>query len=326
MAVDLRTAECYPARPTDYCTRAAAAEPDGVGHCPTWLAFLTRVTGGDTDMQAYLQRVAGYCLTGHTFEHALFFLYGTGANGKSVFVNTLAGAMGDYAVTAPMDTFIENRNERHPTEIAMLRGARLVTASETQAGRYWNEALIKVLTGGDRIRARFMRQDFFEFTPQFKLMISGNHKPALRNIDEAIRRRLHLIPFTVTIPQNERDPELFDKLKREWGGILQWAINGTMEWRKARLGQPEAVRRATDEYLDAEDDVQSWLGECCMQDAAARAGASDLYGSWKRWADRTGRVGGAGSQKALSQALLDKGYQQQRLRTGMVFFGLRVAL
>ena len=195
MTINLITGKPTPHIPTDYCTKVAGAQPDGIGHCPRWRTFLDQVTGGDTELAAYLQRVAGYCLTGHTSEHALFFLYGTGANGKSVFVNTLAGIMGDYAVTAPMDTFTESRNERHPTEIAMLRGARLVTASETQAGRNWNEALIKVLTGGDRVRARFMRQDFFEFTPQFKLMISGNHKPALRNVDEAIRRRLHLIPF-----------------------------------------------------------------------------------------------------------------------------------
>ena len=160
MTVDLITGKARAPLPTEYCTKVAAAEPDGIGCCPRWGTFVNHVTGGDMELAAYLQRVAGYCLTGHTSEHALFFLCGTGANGKSVFVNTLAGMMGDYAVTAPMDTFVESRNERHPTEIAMLRGARLVTASETQSGRNWNEALIKVLTGGDRVRARFMRQDF----------------------------------------------------------------------------------------------------------------------------------------------------------------------
>ena len=147
----------------------------------------------------YLRRVAGYCLTGLTTEHALFFLWGTGANGKSVFVKTLAGIMGDYAVTAPMTTFVVTRSEQHPTNLAMLRGARLVVATETEAGQRWAEARIKMMTGGDRIAARFMRGDFFEFTPQFKLVIVGNHRPSLRGVDEAIRRRLHLIPFTVTI-------------------------------------------------------------------------------------------------------------------------------
>ncbi|MCT7375735.1 phage/plasmid primase, P4 family [Chelativorans salis] len=321
--MSLITGEQYAPNPQDYCTKCAAVEPDG-GNCPLWRTFLARVTDGDIELQGYLQRVAGYCLTGHTSEHAIFFLYGLGANGKSVFVNTLVGMMGDYAMTAPMDTFIESKHDRHPTELAMLRGARLVAASETQAGRHWNEARIKALTGGDRIQARFMRGDFFEFTPTFKLMISGNHKPALRNVDEAMRRRLHLIPFTVTIPPEERDPDLPEKLKAEWPAILQWAIDGTIEWRRNGLNPPESVTKATAEYLEAEDDIQSWLGECCMEEPTAQAGSSELYASWKSWAERTGRVGGAGSQKVFSQALLDKGYQQQHQRTGRVFFGLRV--
>src|SRR5262249_34565131 len=150
----------------------------------------------------------GYALTGSTREHALFFLYGPGANGKSVFMNTVAAIVGDYAKTAPVDTFIEATHERHPTDLAGLMGARLVTASETQKGRRWDEAKVKTLTGGDKIAARFMRGDFFEYAPQFKLVISGNHKPSLRNVDEAIRRRFHLVPFTVTIPEQERDRDL----------------------------------------------------------------------------------------------------------------------
>jgi putative DNA primase/helicase len=322
MTVNLRTGERYKPRPEDYMTKCAAVSPGS--ECPLWHAFLERVTAGDVDLQEYLQRVAGYCLTGHTSEHAIFFLYGTGANGKSVFVNTLVGMMGDYAITAPMEIFIESRTDRHPTELAMLRGARLVVANETQAGRNWNEARIKALTGGDRIPARFMRGDFFEFTPQFKLMISGNHKPALRNVDEAMRRRLHLVPFNVTIPVAERDLDLAEKLKGEWSGILQWAIDGTLEWRRNGLQPPEAVQNATADYLQAEDDILSWVADCCAEEAIARTGCSELYASWKDWAERTGRKGGAGSQKAFSQALEDKGYTKHRTRTGMVFFGLRL--
>jgi putative DNA primase/helicase len=257
MTVNLLTGERYAPRPEDFMTRCAAVAPRG--SCPLWLRFLNRVTDGDRDLQHYLQRVAGYCLTGRTSEHAMFFLYGTGANGKTVFTSTLAGMMGDYAIAAPMELLIETKTDRHPTELAMLRGARLVIASETQAGRNWNEARIKALTGGDKIVARFMRGDFFEFIPQFKLMISGNHKPTLRNVDEAIRRRLHLIPFTVTIPPEERDRDLADKLRAEWPGILQWAIDGSLEWRRVGLLPPEAVQHATEDYLQAEDDVLSWF-------------------------------------------------------------------
>jgi putative DNA primase/helicase len=289
-----------------------------------WRTFLKRVTADDVDLQNYLQRVAGYCLTGHTSEHAIFFLHGTGANGKSVFVNTLVGMMGDYAITAPMEVFVESKTDRHPTELAMLRGARLVVASETQAGRHWNEARIKTLTGGEKIPARFMRGDFFEFTPQFKLMISGNHKPSLRNVDEAMRRRLHLIPFTVTISVKERDKRLADKLKAEWPGILQWATDGCLEWRRVGLQPPEAVQRATQDYLENEDDILLWVIDRCVEEAVARTSSSELYASWKDWAEKTGRKGGAGSQKVFSQALQDKGYQKDKTRKGMVFFGLRV--
>ena len=182
------------------------------------------MTDGDHELVAFLQRVAGYALTGSTSAHALFFLYGTGANGKSVFVNTVAGILGDYHRTAPIETFTASSHERHPTDLAGLRGARLVTAVETEEGRRWAESRIKALTGGDKIAARFMRQDFFEFTPQFKLLIAGNHKPGLRSVDEAIRRRFNLIPFAVTIPDEERDENLTDNLKAEWPGILAWMI------------------------------------------------------------------------------------------------------
>jgi putative DNA primase/helicase len=179
---------------------------------------LRRITAGDDRLVSYLQRAFGYALTGNVREHALFFGYGTGANGKGVTLNTLAGILGDYHESAPIETFTASSGDRHPTELADLRGARLVTATETEEGRRWAESRIKMLTGGDRVKARFMRQDFFEYNPQFKLFITGNHKPSLRSVDEAIRRRFHLIPFTVTIPPEQRDPDLAEKLKTEWPG------------------------------------------------------------------------------------------------------------
>jgi putative DNA primase/helicase len=271
----------------------------------------------------YLQRVAGYCLTGLTSEHVLFFLYGTGANGKSVFVETLAGVLGDYAVAAPMETFVETLHDRHPTELAMLRGARLVTASETQSGRRWNEARIKQLTGGDKIAARFMRQDFFEFTPQFKLMISGNHKPSLRNVNEAIRRRIHLVPFTVTIPPAERDRDLAEKLKAEWPGIMAWAVQGALAWRKQGLNPPPAVIDATNEYLASEDAIGLWLEECTVQDPNGWEKSTALFGSWKAWAEKAGER--IGSQKAFSQTLEERGLGKRRGNTGSQgFTGIRL--
>ena len=208
--VDLRTGRKRANDRADRMTKITTATPGG--DSPQWMAFLSDVTGGDADLQVYLQRMVGYCLTGVTSAHALFFLYGTGANGKSVFANVISTILGDYAATASMDTFVETRGDRHPTDLAGLRGARFVTAIETEQGRRWAESKVKNLTGGDKISARFMRQDFFEYTPQFKPVIVGNHKPAIRNIDEAMKRRMHMIPFTVTIPPERRDGRLTEKL------------------------------------------------------------------------------------------------------------------
>ena len=211
--------------------------------------------------------MVGYCLTGVTSEHALFFLYGTGANGKSVFVSTLAAILGDYATIAAMDMFMATTGDRHPTDMAGLRGARMVSSIETEQGRRWAESKLKALTGGDRITARFMRQDFFEFTPQFKLLVAGNHKPAIRNVDEAMRRRLHMIPFTVTIPPAKRDQRLQDRLLAERDGILAWAVQGCLEWQRVGLRPPAAVKAATDEYFEAEDALGRWMAEGCVRGA-----------------------------------------------------------
>ena len=286
------------------------------GDCPIWLQFLDEVTGGDKELQAYLQRMVGYALTGSTREHALFFLYGTGANGKLVFVNTLATILGDYATNAPMDTFMETRTDRHPTDMAGLRGARFVAAIETEQGRRWAESKVKNLTGGDKIAARFMRQDFFEFFPQFKLFVAGNHKPAIRNIDEAMKRRLHLIPFTITVPPEKRDKHLQQKLLAERDGILAWAVQGCLEWQRiGRLDPPQQVLDATEEYFEAEDALGRWLEERCVIEANAKSLTAELFSDWKQWADSAGEF--IGSQKRFSDLLLTRGIEKWRNTTGL---------
>ena len=281
-----------------------------------------RITGGDTQLGAFLARVLGYALTGTTDEHAIFFSYGTGANGKSVLTRTAAGIFGAYHVTAPIETFTASKNDRHPTDLAGLRGARLVTATETEEGRRWAESRIKTLTGGDKIAARFMRQDFFEYEPQFKLLIAGNHKPALRAVDEAIRRRFHLIPFTVTIPPDERDPELTERLRSEWPGILNWIIEGCLEWQARGLDPPEAVRAATAAYLDSEDAIAAWIDECGERDPSAWESSANLFASWKTWAEKAGEY--VGSQKRLAQCLENHGLRPHRKPNGRGLLGLRL--
>ena len=328
--VDLRDGEYRLHNPADYITKITGTAPDPSQPIPHWLAFLDRVTGGDAELIAFLQRVAGYCLTGSTSEHALFFLYGTGANGKSTFLNAITGAIGDYCRTAPIETFTASPSDRHPTDLAGLRGARLVTAVETEEGRRWAESKIKTLTGGDKIAARFMRQDFFEYTPQFKLLIAGNHKPGLRSVDEAIRRRLHLIPFTITIPAEERDPGLPDKLKAEAPGILNWMIGGCLQWQQIGLAPPKVVTDATAAYLEAEDAMAAWIADCCQLDPNAWARTIDLFASWSAWAQKAGEY--VGAQKKFVERLESRpGISAKRQRYGgsdnpqRGFLGLRLS-
>lgn len=319
--VCLRTGELLPSNPQSYATKITAVAPSGDG-CPTWLKFLDRVTGSDAELVAYLQRVCGYALLGVVLEHALVFLYGTGGNGKSVFVNTVSAILGSYAQAAPMTTFAESAGNQHPTDLAMLRGARLVTATETEEGQRWAAAKIKLLTGGDVVSARFMRQDFFEFKPQFTLVISGNHKPGLRSVDEAMRRRLHLVPFTQTIPAKERDPNLPNALKAEWPAILTWMIEGCLAWRSMGLKPPPVVASATEDYLGDEDVMGQWLEEATEPAFEAFETTTALHDDYRAWAERTGeRFLGT---KRFSQALEERGLQRHRKGTGKGFTGRRL--
>jgi putative DNA primase/helicase len=310
----------HPHRREDYCTKITAVSADRECPIPIFLHFLDTIFAGDTELVNYIQTVLGYCLTGETREHAMFFGYGTGANGKSVLLSTVAGIMGDYAKTAHVDTFTITGSNQHPTDVAGLMGARLVICPEVEQGRRWAEAKIKSLTGGDRISARLMRQDFFEFTPQFKLFITGNHKPGLRNVDEAMRRRFHLIPFTVTIPEKDRDPLLAEKLKAEWPGILQWMIDGSRRWHAEGLQRPAAVENATREYLEAEDTLLAWIEDRCTCARNLETQASTLFASWKAWTELTGEF--TGTAKAFAEKLALHGFEKRHSRTGKMYRGL----
>lgn len=262
VTVDLRTGAARAPLVSDMITNRTAVAPAATVDCPVFLRFLDETTGSDAGFVRFLQQIAGYCLIGDTREHAFFFLYGLGGNGKSVFLNTVCGVLGEYATTAAMDTFTASKHERHPTELAMLRGARLVTATETEEGRRWAESLIKSLTGGDPISDRFMRQDFFTFRPVFKLLFAGNHKPTLRIVDEASRRRFNIFPFTRQ-PSNP-DPHLEIRLKAEWPGILRWLIDGALDWQRHGLIHPAVVTDETAEYFDSQDSFGQCLEDRCV--------------------------------------------------------------
>lgn len=311
--VDLRTGRLNAPAPEQGITKLAAVPPADRADCPLWLAFLTEACGGDGDVVAFLRRWCGYCLTGDTREHALIFLYGPGGNGKSVFLNTVARIIGAYATTAAMDTFTSSKGDKHPTELALLRGARMVSASETEEGRAWAEARIKQMTGGDPITARFMHKDFFTYRPSFKLTIVGNHAPALANVDDAARRRFNIVPF-VHKPVNP-DRQLEDKLVAEWPAILRWMIDGTGEWLRNGLQQPESVRAATADYFSEQDMVAQWLAEDCTLTPANPTHFEtndELFKSWTDFAHAAGET--VGSKKAMAPRLRRHGLRDKSIK------------
>jgi putative DNA primase/helicase len=284
--VDLKTGELYPAEQSDHITKQTAIAAADRADCPQWLAFLAQATRDDQAVVGFLRRWFGYTLTGITREHALLFAFGTGGNGKGVCMHTVAGIMGDYAVNAAMDSFTASKGEKHPTDMAMLAGARMVLTTEVDEGQTWAEARLKSLTGGDPVTARFMRRDFFTFLPAFKLTVSGNHKPALRNVDEAARRRFNLAPF-IHKPMTP-DKLLSEKLKAEWPGILRWMIEGCLEWQRIGLQQPEAVKLATEEYFEAQDVIGKWMAERCIIHSTLEIKPGLLLADCRQWTATNG--------------------------------------
>lgn len=324
VTVDLRTGKLRPADPADGITKLTAVAPAERADCRLWLKFLAEATGGDGELIQFVRQWCGYSLTGITREHALVFVYGPGGNGKSVFLNVLTGILGDYAATAAMDAFTASHNDKHPTDLAMLRGARLVTASETEDGRAWAESRIKQMTGGDPITARFMRMDFFTYQPQFKLTIVGNHKPALRNVDEAARRRFNIVPFTRKPAQPDR--ELEEKLKAEWPGILRWMIDGCLDWQAQGLKRPTSVVEETESYFADQDLLGHWIQEACdaeLGNPYKSEPSGALYASWGAFAKASGED--APSRRAFTDELKKRGFEPDKGAKGArIIRGIRL--
>lgn len=321
--VDLRTGNLRPANPNDHITRLTAVSPTDTADCPTWLGFLDDAARGDQGLIRFLQQWCGYCLTGDTREQALCFAFGKGGNGKGVFVRTLSGIMKDYALAAAMETFTASRQDRHSTEIASLRGARLVTASETQEGRSWNAQRIKELTGGDVMRARFMRQDEFEFLPVLKLLFTGNSKPGLSTVGDAEKRRFNLLPFDNK--PLKPDQRLEEKLKPEWPGILRWFIEGCLDWQKNGLIRPQSVQIATAEYFADQDVFSQWLEDTCDVDpdnGEFFEPQASLFRSWSEYAAAAGER--AGDMAQMAEALQRNSIPRKRTKVARGFSGIRL--
>ena len=322
--VELRTGELRTAQRADNITKLAAVTPAEPGtDAPIWRSFLERIFRTEPEIVPFLQRAAGYALTGKTTEHKLLFAFGTGRNGKGVFFNTLGKLMGDYSSDAASSTFLESNMESHSTDLAVLEGSRLVTASELPPGKAWNGELIKKMTGDDPITARRMRQDSTTFYPQFTLMISGNHMPSFRGIDEATRARVLLIPFRETIPADERDPDLKEKLEAEWPAILRWAIDGAVEWQRIGLCPPAAVEAASEQYLDDEDELGQFVSECLAGEPDGFVPLKEIYETFKEWSMERG-TRAPWQYKAFTQALRERGFHLKKRTAGQGILGYKL--
>ena len=322
--LDLRTGELRQHNRRDYMTKLCPVEFDPSAKCPIWEDFLCVVMDGRQDLIGYLRRLVGYSLTGVVQDHALPYLYGFGANGKSTFLNTILELLGaDYAMKAPPELLIAKHGTTHPTELADLFGKRFVAAIEVEDGRRFAESLMKELTGGDKVRARRMREDFWEFSPTHKIWLAANHKLEVRGTDHGIWRRIKLIPFTVVIPDHEQDGKLLEKLKAELPGILNWAVKGSMEWQNQGLGEPEDVRAATDCYKAEMDAVASFIDECCIIGGDYKVAATPLYDAYKDWCDRTGEH--PVSQRRFGERLTEKKIGRRR-GTGGKFMRFGIGL
>lgn len=288
--LDLRTGKLRPHRQSDMITKLAPVTYDPDAPAKRWEAFLSRVLP-DPELLAWLQRYSGYALTGNVGEQALAFCHGGGSNGKNVYLDTVAGVMGDYAITAAPDLLLSKKGEAHPTEQADLDGARLVVCSEIDEGRAWNEALIKRITGDRTIKARKMKRDFYQFQATHKLIVAANSKPKMRGTDNGIWRRMNLVPFGVTIPAAERIRD-FDQLllAEEAPGILAWLVRGCLAWQREGLGKAAAITEATAEYRKEQDVLGKWIEEeCTLLDPDAFTQTAHLYVRFAAWCQRAGR-------------------------------------
>ena len=321
--IDLETGNIDIHRRRDMATKISPVKYDSEAKWPTWERFLNQVTANDKELQGYLQRCVGYSLTGETSEHALFLLYGKGANGKSTFLEVVRHVLGDYAQTADFASFMVTKNQTIRNDIAKLNGARLVTATESESGKRMSEAVVKQLTGGDTVSARFLYSESFEFVPQFKLWLATNHKPKIVGADDGIWRRIRLIPFTVQIPKERQDKDLPKKLKAEAAGILNWALEGLRQWREIGLAEPDTVMDATSEYRADQDVLQHFIDALCTTGTGKRTKGSALYAAYKLWAETAGEF--VMSDRDFGNAMSDRGYSRYHTNSERGWDGIALA-
>jgi len=320
--LDLRTCELRTHDPANMITKLAGAAYDPGAAGTAWTRFLDRVQP-DPAMRSYLSRLVGHALEGRVSEHVLPIFWGDGANGKGTFVGAVLAALGEYADAADPDLLTARTFDAHPAGVADLFGLRLAVLHETDAGRRLAEGTVKRLTGGDRIKARRMRENFWSFDPSHTFAVLTNHKPRVSGTDEGIWRRLRLVPWPVVVPAEERDEALGDRLALEADAVLAWVVAGYRDWRGQGLADPDAVTVATRSYRDESDALGRFVDECCLTMAGCRVRSSELYATWSKWCASEGED--PGSQKAFSGRMQVRGYQTERTRLGAMWLGVGLA-
>jgi putative DNA primase/helicase len=319
--LDLKKGKRRPHRRGDLITKLAPVEYDPKATCPVFMEFLNRIMDGDSTLMGYLQKIAGYGLSGIVSEKALFVLHGGGDNGKTTFLEALRAILGDYAGVVEIDMLMQNgQDSARERAVAELVGKRFVTSSETEEGQRMHEAKIKHLTGMGRLVGRHIYGSPFEFDPLFKLFIDANHKPVIRGTDNAIWNRIRLVPFVVAIPKEQQDKYLRLKLLAELPGILNWALQGCLAWQKEGLNAPTPVTDAVKQYREEMDLVADFIGECCETGPDFRQPFADLYADFKLWCE--GRGEEQFTETAFGTRLNAKGYTSvrtsgQRYRQGL---------
>jgi len=318
--VDLRSGELREHRREDLISKIADVDYDAAAECPTWKAFLREIMDYRVELIEFLQTAVGWTLTGDMSEQTMFMLYGSGANGKSTFLNALIELMGEYAISTPTETFMKKNGDQMSNDIARLRGTRLVTTIEAEQGRKLSEPLIKQITGNDRMTARFLYGEFFDFFPTFKIYMATNHKPVIHGTDYGIWRRIKLVPFTVTIPKEKQDGRLQEKLRGEYAGILNWMIEGCRKWREQGLVAPEAITQATDSYRNEMDVLGNYLKERCLQGPGIMIRARELFRAYQEWCEDANER--AMSERYFGMRLEELGLERIRLQDARYWKGI----
>jgi len=318
--IDLRTGQLRSHDRADMITRLVPVDYRSGAPCPLWHKFLDRVMNGNQALQEYLKRIVGYALTGDTREQVIFILYGTGQNGKSKFLEVLRLMLGDYSLNTPAKTLVVRSPSDATNDQARLNGARLVTATEWEEGQRMAEGFVKQVTGGDTVTARFHYKEFVDFVPTFKLFLGTNHKPQIRGGDLAMRRRVRLIPFTVTIPEEERDKNIVEKLRTELPGILNWAVEGCLGWQREGLGEPPVVTEATAAYCEEMDVMARFVAERCVEEVGKSATAASLFKSYLEWCTLNGEK--PMTQTAFGMRLGERGFVKKKIKGIVEWFGV----